>query len=1494
MGIFRIILLSLMLSFSLMLSGCQGNNSDILENNVTALNINNTLPSIDVNSTKNPVTLQFVFSNDINVSSSGQEVAIYIRAFDSSGTLNTEGSITVQYPQKTDAGQFSPNTATIVDGIAKFTYTAPTDLQGRVDAGDKFSDYTFFSTINGTVSTSLHVNYTPGSSISIGEAVLQKLTLSESTINISQSGTTKSLTLFASTNQSTTDIDLSVGIKYGDTGIDVGYFNPSSPSIVDGRVSFTYNGPLNLLNTSKTLATTVFTLYDKANPGITAPLTVNFVPNLPVIRAESPTIALTTNSEAKTVTILAFDSVTNQAFESGTILIAYPAAITNGSVSGGTFTQNEASIVNGKAIFSFVGPNPLAQISDQVFTFKYKENQTVSTSMTVKYTPQLPSIARLAINEVNTTISQDKQVHTVVINAIDSNGGFVTEGTINVKFPNEISSGTDLGSFTSLSVPVVNGQAKFTYSGPESVLGTSGKLTTGTFEFSDAAGIATAVNWNVTYNPEVPVIRLMDATITLTKNSEIVTVQVLAFDENNQSLDTGTIIVTYPTEIINQNANGGRFLENEAAISSGVASFTFEGPQTLENITDLVFSFSYKGNASVISKSLTISYTPTIATVILNQNTKEVTLNSETFNIDVDVRDSNNNPFTTGSVKIVYPPDVTKGRDIGSFISSEIFLDSKGKASFIYTAPKNLDINKSNIKFGFYHDSGAPEDAKEFIVTIKPEPNQIILTDYALTSSYTDGNITMDLQSTKLITFYVKDKDGNLLNDSNITSMVVSVLNTALADIDDSNSSNPAAEVQTLTKNSASLSIISNTISGVVPIKVFAKFKGVNNEDANLTEVFNVIIVSGPPTAMSISYVSTSNDALHAKFVEKMVVAITDKYSNRVNSNPGLSVSLIAGYARDTSGPLNYMYHTNGGIIDTIDDKLKVVAGTIMKADVTNNGQSYAKAPDVAVTVPGGGSGFTARAYLSNYGGISDITMLSNGKEYVSPPTVTVTGSGSGFSGTATLSSTGTFFTKKISSTTSLPIINLDNPGQGYTSVPSITVTNAGAGSGFDAVAILENTGSLKSISIDVAGSGYAVGDVLPVDGDGSGASVKVKAIGGAGEITELVVLDAGSGYTSASIDTLTKGNLNATLTATIGFSIKEVQLRNGGSGYNDDALTVLGGSPTVNAIASAQIGYGISGITVNSVGSGYRSASIILSNEGDGSEAVAIANIKYPVSNIEIINGGSGYSNGALTLTPKVGDTGTGAKATATVFSDFSTVTENGSINDDFLMTFANNDNNYTYNASGKWDITSLDTVNNFERVLKDQYDGNTTLNLGFAIGNNFRQDICKFGQEWVATATTPVPAFDSNGLAEIDITYDYYLAAKDIMLSANLVGAQNSIGQTVKIGEAIKHSLRGTGLVADILNLPVGLNHAVYRIKVDLKDTPIGTFRNSNFAYTIEATGTDLIIHNINDSMDDGIHNCPSLNDQGRAYVEVEVSTGASTATITLGSLAISREFK
>jgi len=1155
MNLLKIFLSATLLMVAFSFSGCQPNNSDTPETNTTNPDINNTLPPIDVNSTKNPVSLQFIFSNDINVTSSGEQRAVYIRAFDASGTLNTEGSITVQYPGKPDAGQFSPNTATIVDGIAQFTYTAPLDLQGRVNAGDSFSDYTFFSTSNGAVNITLHVNYTPGSTIVVGDPILSQLTLSESTINITQSEETKTLTLFAYTDQSTTDINLEVGIQYGNLGLDVGYFTPGSPSIVNGRVTFEYHGPLNLLNTSNTLGTTAFTLFDKANPGVTAPLVVNFIPGIPVIRVENPTVSLTRNTQTETITVLAFDSLSNKAFSTGTILVEYPTDITNGTVSGGTFTQNEATIVNGKAVFTFNGPNPLASIANQTFVFKYKENQTVATNLVMQYTPDLPQISSLAINEATTILTQNAQTHTVVINALDAAGSFVNSGTINVKFPAAISAGTDLGTFTSFSVDIVNGQATFSYTGPVDLVKTSGITASETFTFTDAANNANTVNWITNFTPDTPTLRVESPTVILTGDAQAETVTVLAFDSNNQAFNTGTILVEYPTDITNGTVSGGTFTQNEATIVNGKAVFTFNGPNPLASIANQTFVFKYKENQTVatnlvmqytpdlpqisslaINKQVTtftqnsqlytvvinaldsngdfvssgiinvkfpaaisngtdvgsfteisvnvvngqatfsytgpvdlvatnaitaseiftfvdasnntntvnwttnftpdtptlrvesstiilisdaqsetvtvlafdsnnqafntgtvlveyptditsgavsggtftqneatiingkavfefsgpakllaiatqvftfkyksnpisvatlnIEYTPPTIEVILPTNTVVLKKNSEVITIDVSVVDStNNNPYSEGEVKVQFPSDIKTGRDIGFFSDLNVSIVG-GHALFSYTAPTVLDANESNITFAFYHDTDlAPR--QQFTFIIEPDTNQEVLTSYQLSSSIDTSGSTMDIDSSKSVSFFIKDEFGGDVADQNITSFKVTILNPLLGTLSstDGNETNSTSNFLLFTTSSVSMNVNSTTISGVIPLKIDVEFFDVNNKAQILSKVFNMVVLSGPPSAISLSYIGTNireTPYQTATFTENWMLRVTDRYDNVVNSNPSVSVGMIAGYTVDATnsgvGANNYLYFENGGSMKKISQTFETVS----------------------------------------------------------------------------------------------------------------------------------------------------------------------------------------------------------------------------------------------------------------------------------------------------------------------------------------------------------------------------------------------------------------------------------------------------------------------------------------------------------------------------------------------------------------------------------------
>ncbi|SFV61206.1 hypothetical protein MNB_SM-4-954 [hydrothermal vent metagenome] len=331
----------------------------------------------------------------------------------------------------------------------------------------------------------------------------------------------------------------------------------------------------------------------------------------------------------------------------------------------------------------------------------------------------------------------------------------------------------------------------------------------------------------------------------------------------------------------------------------------------------------------------------TSITVVLPVSSAVLTTNSQVVNIDVRVFDSANNPYSTGTITKVNPSDVLLGRDVGTF-DKQVSTITNGIASFAYTAPADLDANTSNILFSFYHDSNAT-DAKIFTMSLVPDVNQSISTSYQLRTSSVDG-VSMALESSESVSYSVYDlSDGSALVDADMISMTVTSLNTSLANLTDSKG-NSGTTLTVSAQNNISLNVNSNTKSGLVPIKVVANFRDANGIDQNLTEVFSMLILSGPPSAISLSYASTEQVAARAKFIEKWVVTVTDKYSNLVNSNPSVSMGMIAGYTQSSAATANvagYLHYLPGagvgGSINATSDDFTALTAAFTNVDDQND-----------------------------------------------------------------------------------------------------------------------------------------------------------------------------------------------------------------------------------------------------------------------------------------------------------------------------------------------------------------------------------------------------------------------------------------------------------------------------------------------------------------------------------------------------------------------------
>ena len=327
-------------------------------------------------------------------------------------------------------------------------------------------------------------------------------------------------------------------------------------------------------------------------------------------------------------------------------------------------------------------------------------------------------------------------------------------------------------------------------------------------------------------------------------------------------------------------------------------------------------------------------------TLVMPVSATVLTTNSQVVNIEVRMFDSSNNPYSVGTITKTNPNDVLTGRDIGTFDKITSTL-TNGVARFVYTAPDQLDANTSNLNFSFYHDSNT-SDARIYTMSIVPEANQTVFTSYDLKAS-NDADKTIGLESTKNISYSVVDSSNKPLENSDITLLRVTLLNPSLAMLRDS--SGNSGDTLSFVDNAYSVNVVTNTRSGLVPIKVDATFIDSNGVEQNLTKVFDLVVHSGPPTAMSLSYAGTGQNAGNAKFIENWVLTATDKYNNLINTTPSVSMGAIIGYAQSsgvTANPEGYLYYPANsllsGTLSDVNPDTTFEAGNVFNhVDVVND-----------------------------------------------------------------------------------------------------------------------------------------------------------------------------------------------------------------------------------------------------------------------------------------------------------------------------------------------------------------------------------------------------------------------------------------------------------------------------------------------------------------------------------------------------------------------------
>ena len=352
--------------------------------------------------------------------------------------------------------------------------------------------------------------------------------------------------------------------------------------------------------------------------------------------------------------------------------------------------------------------------------------------------------------------------------------------------------------------------------------------------------------------------------------------------------------------------------------TSGKASFVYEAPNNVKavdgNITNVDLLLS--GNTILEKRTVEIRFNKIDKVevkpiVVVDNQYKDVNLTSNSQSITMEVRvfeEGTNTPYTQGVIKVKLPSKVLDGVDVGTFVEYEAVVNSSGVATFIYTGPRDLWalVNKGDreSEFQFYHEDN-PEQSQSIIVHYEPT-GSYQPTQYIVKVSSSDGNNTMNLDSQKSFVIELKDDQGTLIDSNQVQEVRISTENQQIGILVDENT---GVESTTLlyrdddAVNPKSFHVKVGTLSGIVPISISIHFLDANNNQKIVDIVISIVVFSGPPTAMSISYVGVEHNATVGKFIEKFTVSVTDAYNNPVNTHPYISTGAMVEYAVDGSSP---------------------------------------------------------------------------------------------------------------------------------------------------------------------------------------------------------------------------------------------------------------------------------------------------------------------------------------------------------------------------------------------------------------------------------------------------------------------------------------------------------------------------------------------------------------------------------------------------------------
>ncbi len=356
--------------------------------------------------------------------------------------------------------------------------------------------------------------------------------------------------------------------------------------------------------------------------------------------------------------------------------------------------------------------------------------------------------------------------------------------------------------------------------------------------------------------------------------------------------------------------------------------------------------------------------------------------------------------------------------------------------------------------------------------------------------------------------------------------------------------------------------------------------------------------------------------------------------------------------------------------------------GTVVSlGSITASGLGGFTAGSAVATSGGTGTGLTVDTTVSAAGAITAIAVNGAGTGYLIGDSLQITNPNLG--GVSTLN-----------------LGTLSGGVGGFTSGTNVSTTG-GSGSALTFDTTVDGNGNITNLSVNAAGTGYANGETITiVNANAGGASTIDTLVGGTGYANGTAIATTGGGGSGLTLNLTTSNGV-----------VTNAAINAAGTGYAvDDTITIVNanatGVRTLGSIATAGTGYAagsaiattasgsgtgftaditvdgsgsVTGVTINDDGSGYANSEVLTITNANASGVKTLGSISA---------GGTGYGSGTALNTTSSGS-GSGLTVNVTVTNG---VVDGVSINNDGsgyaaseVITIAN------ANASG---VNTLGTV--------------------------------------------------------------------------------------------------------------------------------------------------------------------------------------------------------